>query len=347
VKIEYVWIGGSSENSDVNFTLRSKTKVVYDKENITLKDLPNWDYDGSSTNQAPTASSEVIIIPRVLFNDPFRGENHKMVMCDNYIRSDKGELVPHATNTRVAAVNIFDKALNEKPWFGIEQEFFLMNNKTRRPLGFPEDVNHYPTEQFQYYCSCGSMNSVGRHIVDEIFDKAIEAGINVSGMNAEVAPGQWEIQVGPCTGIDSGDQVWMLRYIMERVTEKYDCHINLHAKPVSGDWNGSGCHTNYSTESMRKDGGYEVIKGAIEKLSHVHAEHIKSYGDDNHLRLTGKHETASIGTFSFGVGNRGSSIRIPVNTVAQNKGYFEDRRPSSSMNPYIVTSKLFETTVLK
>ena len=267
LSVKYVQIGGLSDTTDVKCTLRSKTKVIYDRDNITLQDLSQWDYDGSSTGQADTSSSEVIIIPQALFNDPFRGGNNKLVLCDTYIRDCKGTLYPHNTNTRSPANDTFNKNLSAEPWYGLEQEFFLMDNKTRRPLGFPENINHLPTKQFQYYCSAGSLNAHGRHIVDEMFNKALEAGIKVSGMNAEVAPGQWDIQVGPCVGIDAGDHLWMLRYIMERVTEKYNCHVSLHAKPVLGNWNGSGCHTNYSTKLMRDVNGYKHIKDAIDKLA--------------------------------------------------------------------------------
>merc|ERR1712003_76136 len=102
-------------------------------------------------------------------------------------------------------------------------------------------------------------------------------------------------------------------------------------------------HTNVSTKAMREDGGLEVIKKAIYKLGAKHEEHIAVYGEGNELRLTGKFETASINDFSYGVANRGASIRIGRDTEAEGKGYFEDRRPSSNCDPYLVTGKIMET----
>lgn len=348
VKVEYVWIGGKNIHNGCPFTLRSKTRVVESDSVDSADSLPIWNYDGSSTGQAVTNNSEVLIVPRTLFNDPFRGGNNKIVLCDTYLssRDKEGNLIPHPTNTRYKANEVFSKNLYSEPWYGIEQEFFLMNNDKGRPLGFPLNHALCPLSQGQYYCSAGSKNAIGRKIADEMLDKSLEAGIKVSGMNGEVAPGQWEIQVGPCTGIDAGDQVWMLRYIMERVTEKYNCHISLHPKPIGGDWNGSGCHTNYSTKNMREEGGYEHILEAINKLQSKHKEHLDVYGEGNELRLTGKCETSSIDKFTYGVADRSASIRIPSDAFREKKGYFEDRRPSSLMDPYLVTAKLFETTVV-
>merc|ERR1712036_216586 len=173
------------------------------------------------------------------------------------------------------------------------------------------------------------------------------AGVKIAGINAEVMPGQWEYQIGPCTGIESGDDMWMSRYLMVRVCELMGCNVTFDPKPMSGDWNGAVCHTNYSTKPMREEGGYAEIIKAIEKLGAKHDEHIKLYGEGNDRRLTGAHETAPITKFSYGVANRGASVRIPRDAERDGKGYFEDRRPASNMDPYVVTSKIFDTTVLE
>ncbi|MCL7026051.1 hypothetical protein MKW94_021172, partial [Papaver nudicaule] len=156
----------------------------------------------------------------------------------------------------------------------------------------------------------------------------------------------WEFQVGPAVGISAGDEIWVARYILERITEVAGVIVSFDPKPIKGDWNGAGAHCNYSTKSMREDGGYEVILKAIEKLSHKHKEHIAAYGEGNERRLTGKHETADINTFKWGVANRGASIRVGRDTEAAGKGYFEDRRPASNMDPYVVTAMIAETTIL-
>jgi len=254
----------------------------------------------------------------------------------------KMEAIP--TNTREGAKAIFDQKPEEKPWFGIEQEYTLFEKDGRTPLGWPK--GGYPGPQGPYYCGAGTDSAFGRSIMEAHYEACLYAGIQIAGTNAEVMPGQWEYQIGPCVGIDSGDHLWMSRYIMIRVCEAQQVNVTFDPKPIPGDWNGAGCHTNYSTETMRNAGGYAEIKKAIEKLAAKHAEHIAVYGTGNERRLTGAHETAPIDKFSYGVANRGASVRIPRSAEADQCGYFEDRRPASNMDPYVVTSKLFKTTCL-
>ena len=339
IVIEYIWIGGSNE-------LRSKARV-FDKdlglENDLLK-IPVWNYDGSSTDQAEGKLSEVMIKPVRICKCPFRRGDNLMVLCDAYDPTWN----PIETNTRYGANKIFNTKLEEIPWFGIEQEFFMLNAYTHLPLGFNDETWNIPSKQGQYYCSVGAGNSFGRHIIDHALENMLYAGLNVSGINAEVAPGQWEYQIGPCTGIDAADQMWLSRYILERTAEKYNVKIEYHPKPLgeNEDWNGSGSHTNFSTKSMRESGGIQVIYDAIKKLEVKHLEHMKVYGKDNEMRMSGKHETASFEKFTYGVANRGASVRIGNNVHAEGKGYFEDRRPASNADPYLVTSIIFETTCL-
>mmetsp|Transcript_10745 Transcript_10745/g.21752 ORF Transcript_10745/g.21752 Transcript_10745/m.21752 type:complete len:253 (+) Transcript_10745:1004-1762(+) len=232
---------------------------------------------------------------------------------------------------------------DEEVWFGLEQEFTLFNLDEKTPLGWPK--GGMPSRpQGPYYCSVGPENNFGRHVTESLYRACLYAGINISGTNGEVMPGQQEYQVGPCVGIDAGDQLMMSRYILQRVCEDFQVYCTLHPKPITeGDWNGAGMHTNVSTKKMREEGGLETIKNAIYKLGAKHQEHIAVYGTGNELRLTGKHETASINDFSFGVANRGASVRIGRDTEAEGKGYFEDRRPSSNADPYLVTGKIFDT----
>ncbi|CAN1758734.1 Glutamine synthetase cytosolic isozyme 2 [Linum perenne] len=330
---EYIWVGGTGMD------LRSKARTLSGPVSDPSK-LPKWNYDGSSTGQAPGKDSEVILYPQAIFRDPFRRGKHILVMCDAY--TPAGEPIP--TNKRCAAAKVFSnpEVEAEEPWFGIEQEYTLLQRDVKWPLGWP--IGGYPGPQGPYYCSVGADKAFGRDVVDSHYKACLYAGINISGINGEVMPGQWEFQVGPSVGISAGDEVWVARYILEVILAKTESSVFLLL--LLGDWNGAGAHTNYSTKSMRKDGGYEVIKKAIEKLGLKHAEHIAAYGEGNDRRLTGRHETADINTFLWGVANRGASIRVGRETEKEGKGYFEDRRPASNMDPYVVSSMIAETTLL-
>ncbi|KAM0879661.1 hypothetical protein ACQ4PT_034084 [Festuca glaucescens] len=301
---EYIWIGGSGMD------LRSKARTLPGPVTDPSK-LPKWNYDGSSTGQAPGEDSEV--------------------MCDCY--TPAGEPIP--TNKRNAAAKVFSNpaVAAEEPWYGIEQEYTLLQKDINWPLGWP--VGGFPGPQGPYYCSIGAEKSFGRDIVDSHYKACLFAGINISGIN-----GEWEFQVGPSVGISAGDQVWVARYILERITEIAGVVVTFDPKPIPGDWNGAGAHTNYRTV------GFEVIVAAVEKLKLRHKEHIAAYGEGNERRLTGKHETADIHTFSWGVANRGASIRVGRETEQNGKGYFEDRRPASNMDPYVVTAMIADTTLL-
>ncbi|KAL1202708.1 Glutamine synthetase cytosolic isozyme 1-3 [Cardamine amara subsp. amara] len=332
---EYIWIGGSGMD------IRSKARTLPGTVSDPSK-LPNWNYDGSSTGQAAGDDSEVILYPQAIFKDPFRKGSNILVICDAY--TPAGDPIP--TNKRHKAAKIFSdpKVSSEEPWYGIEQEYTLMQKDVNWPIGWP--VGGFPGPQGPYYCGVGADKAIGRDIVDAHYKACLYAGIGISGVNGEVMPGQWEFQVGPVEGISSGDQVWVARYLLERIAEISGVIVSFDPKPVPGDWNGAGAHCNYSTKSMRNDGGLEVIKKAIAKLQVKHKEHISAYGEGNERRLTGKHETADINTFSWGVANRGASVRVGRDTEKEGKGYFEDRRPASNMDPYVVTSMIAETTIL-
>eukprot|EP00033_Pygsuia_biforma_P000812 GCRY01000946.1.p1 GENE.GCRY01000946.1~~GCRY01000946.1.p1 ORF type:complete len:367 (+),score=46.78 GCRY01000946.1:110-1210(+) len=329
VQVEYIWIDGSEMN------VRSKQRTCKGPIN-SVKDIPDWSYDGSSTNQASGSDSEVIIKPCRIFKDPFNPPNGLLVMCDTYLPN--GE--PHETNRRFLANKIFNEKLDEKPWFGIEQEYVLLTREGH-PLGWP--MGGFPGPQGPYYCGVGANVCFGREFIVAHYHACLYAGIDISGVNAEVMPGQWEFQVGPSVGIDAADQLWMARFILDRMGEVYRVAITLDPKPVQGDWNGGGAHINFSTESMRKPQGIKHIMESCEKLKKNHLEHMIEYGEGNERRMTGKHETSSYYDFSYGVANRGASIRIPRETEKKQCGYLEDRRPASNMDPYRACSKLFAT----
>mmetsp|Transcript_25715 Transcript_25715/g.38470 ORF Transcript_25715/g.38470 Transcript_25715/m.38470 type:complete len:418 (-) Transcript_25715:132-1385(-) len=337
VLAEYVWVDAKGE-------CRSKTRTLPVSKTSSVDSLPKWNYDGSSTDQAPGADSEVILKPQRIFADPFRpvvpGEPQNiLVMCDTYTPAG----VPLPTNSRAIAAAAFEGHDDQEVWFGMEQEFTLFNLDMKTPLGWPEGgMPNRP--QGPYYCSVGPENSFGRAVTDAVYKACLYAGIEISGTNGEVMPGQQEYQVGPCIGIDAGDQLFMSRYILARVCEDFQVYCTLHPKPITeGEWNGAGMHTNVSTKEMREAGGLEHIKKAIYKLGAKHDEHVALYGEGNELRLSGKFETASINEFSFGIANRGASVRIGRDTEQDGCGYFEDRRPASNCDPYLVTGKIMST----
>lgn len=332
-----------------------------------------WNYDGSSTNQAPGHDSEVLLKPAAIFRDPFRGGDNILVMCSTYRPDGKpvadlpGDGGVSGNNNRAVAEAIFNHPTvkEQQPWFGLEQEYTLFYQDKVTPLGWPK--NGFPGPQGPYYCSVGVDNAFGRDISDAHLKACIYAGLNISGTNGEVMPGQWEYQIGPCEGISIGDHMWISRYLMQRICERFGVYCSFHPKPLQGDWNGAGCHHNYSTKDMRDPnstflfspssgpyadqklkGGFAKIIEALEKLGAPGKpqEHIAVYGPDNAMRLTGKHETADMNTFNYGVADRGASIRIPRETEAKGYGYLEDRRPASNIDPYVTAAKIAETTLL-
>lgn len=331
---EYIWIGGQGE-------LRSKCKTYQRDSFESLDQLDTWNFDGSSTGQAEGRDSEVFIVPRKIVLDPFRGGKNVLVMCDTWLPSGQ----PANTNFRAEADNIMKLVGGERPWFSFEQEYIMRHADSGRPIAFP--TSGYPAPQGPYYCSVGAENCFGREIADAHYKACLYAGLNVTGTNAEVMPGQWEYQIGPCVGIDSGDSMWLTRFLLVKVAESFNVSIDFSPKPVLGDWNGSGAHCNYSTLSTMIEGGRSVIDAYIARLSRRHHEHMELYGLHNELRLTGHHETASIDRFSSGVANRGCSIRIPRETDKNGFGYMEDRRPAANCDPYLVTAIIADTTLLE
>ncbi len=338
---EYVWIDGTGLN------LRSKAKTITKPVN-SVADLPEWNYDGSSTYQASTHNSEVIMKPVAFYPDPFRGGNNIIVLAETYVWADEGftTLKPANTNFRHFAKQVFDAGSFEEPWFGIEQEYSLLETKNKftvKPLGWP--THGFPGPQGPYYCSVGANICYGRAIMDAHYKACLFAGIKISGTNYEVMPGQWEYQVGPCLGIEVGDQIWISRYLLGRVAEDFGISVSFEPK-LFKDWNGAGCHTNYSTKTMREVGGMDYIEGLLKKMAPRHQLHISLYGN-NEKRLTGHHETSNKEVFSYGTGNRACSVRIPTSTAAEKKGYIEDRRPASDIDPYVVGAAIIDTTLLE
>jgi len=327
-KLEYLWLDGYEPVRNI----RSKTQLKDYASFPKLEELPNWGFDGSSTRQAPGGSSDCVLKPVAVYPDSTR-KNGVLVMCEVY----NADGTPHSSNDRATILDDPDT------WFGFEQEYFLYQDG--RPLGFPE--HGYPEPQGGYYTGVGYKNvgDIARQIVEEHLDLCLDAGINHEGINAEVAKGQWEFQIFGKGSKKAADDVWVARYILMRLCEKYCVDIEWHCKPLGAtDWNGSGMHCNFSTKYMRETGGEKYFLALMAAFEKYRDEHIAVYGPDNHMRLTGLHETQSIDRFSWGLADRGSSVRVPHSFKNNGwKGYLEDRRPNSQGNPYQIAGRVLKT----
>ncbi|KAA1261725.1 Glutamine synthetase 2 [Rubripirellula obstinata] len=327
-KLEYIWLDGYKPTQ----SLRGKTKIVEDFSG-KLEDCEVWSFDGSSTEQAEGGSSDCLLKPVFVCPDPGRIGDGYIVMCE-VLNADK---TPHDSNGR-ATIDDDDNDF----WFGFEQEYVLIDIETNKPVGFPS--GGYPGPQGPYYCSVGASNAVARDLIEEHLEMCLEAGLNVEGINAEVMMGQWEYQIFSKGAAEAGDQIWVSRYLLERCGEKYGIKIDYHCKPVKGDWNGSGMHANFSNTTLRTCGSREVYEQICQAFQPRVKEHIDVYGADNDQRLTGLHETQRIDEFSYGISDRGASIRIPIATVEKGwKGWLEDRRPASNADPYKVAAEIIRT----
>ncbi len=327
---EYVWLDGYEPTPG----LRSKAKIIAGPVK-GLGDIPEWGFDGSSTRQAEGKSSDCALNPVAYVRDPIRGGKNILVMCE--VMNADGSV--HPSNTRAKLRALAERHAADEPWFGIEQEYTLLVGD--RPAGWPK--KGFPEPQGPYYCAVGAGNVAARELVERHLKACLKAGLDVCGINAEVLLGQWEYQVGPLGPLEVCDQLLLARWLLERLGEDLGIRVSLAPKPVKGDWNGTGAHTNFSTKAMRAKGGIKAIKAACKRLAKRHDAHIAVYGADNEKRLTGLHETCDIKTFRYGVSDRGASVRIPLATAKNGRGYLEDRRPAANMDPYRVCAALLET----
>lgn len=325
IKLEYIWLDGYSPEPN----LRSKIKVI-EKETpeIKIEDCPEWSFDGSSTLQAEGNFSDCILKPVRVYQDPKQFFSF-MVLCE--VMNPDG--TPHESNTRSQMGEE-----EEDIWFGYEQEYTIM--KDEKPIGFPP--YGYPEPQGKYYCGVGSGRINGRLFVEDHLNSCLECGIDITGINAEVLPGQWEFQVLGKGKKKASDDLWIARYLLHKISEEFGFSIEFHPKPVFGDWNGSGLHCNFSNKRMREEGGKKYFEDIFFIFGERHHLHIENYGSDNHMRLTGNHETQSIEVFTWGISDRGSSIRVPLSTSEKWKGYLEDRRPASNADPYRIGKVISE-----
>lgn len=368
---EYIWIGGVEPSKRVK-TLRSKGQAIAIKgPEVKFDEIPRWGFDGSSTKQAEGHFSDIPLVPVCFIPDPIRNISGTgrdiLVLCETY----NVDGTPHITNTRRRLSEAVQQYAEHEAWFGMEQEYTLYDKDGKRPLRWPslEEIKEkikdevsamvrdwdgssplkwpegieYPAPQGRYYCGVGSDEVYGEEIVEEHTGACLTAGLSLAGINAEVMPAQWEFQVGPLSALEVADQLWLARWLLYKVAAKYGASVKLDPKPMQGDWNGAGCHTNFSTKAMREDGGLNVIKQACGKLKKRHKEHMAVYGPFNEQRLTGRHETCPYTEFRWAPYDRGASIRIPIKTMRDGRGYLEDRRPAANIDPYEVCSAILET----
>lgn len=319
-KVEYVWIGGLTDNDQFS-RLRSKTKIIYN-DAVELDDLPFWSVKGSLSGYE---EEYLVIKPHSLFKDPFRKKDINYVaLCDLHTYDiENDECVAHSQNTRKDTSDLLNDHKNDQPWYGISQDFFILDSKTSRPMGYPNDPGTYASNSDFYYCSRGTNDEQAKTIVDEIVDNALYAGVKISGMNAKNAPGQWKIKIGPCNGIDAGDELWMLRYIIERTVDKYNCHVDFKYKPVINEWAESYSSVKFSTRHMRRDDGYNKIKRSVNKLKKNHKKDMKKYNREEDAEF---------------------AVSIPRSHITNQSGYLEDSRPACYMDPYVVMKIIFKSS---
>ena len=325
--LEYIWL-------DSDYEFRTKTKVFpykYDTMPV-LEDIPIWNFDGSSTGQAPSDGiTEVILKPVCLTQNPFIGENSYLVLCQTMNSYNE----PIETNKCYEAMKLLKSpdVENLEIWFGVELEFFFESIEGKDYMG----------PQGKYYCGLGQVDYNERKIMETLVKYCQKANIPISGFNQEVAPHQWEYQIGPINATWAPHGVYLSRYILDRISEMFDKRTIWHPKPYSGDYNGSGCHVNMSSQLTRDDEGLTHIYKVLKVIEADHTNFIENYtGKNNNLRLTGAHETSDPFKFTYSEGGRGSSIRIPTQVMSDGYGYFEDRRPGSSINYYETLAKYAE-----
>ncbi len=356
IQAEYIWLDGQEKkkqpgNSDQMAELRSKTQIVSvpDLKHLYPDQIPilylgeqvgDWGFDGSSTEQALGGDSDCALKPVAVYRDPIRGGSNILVMCEALQPNSR----PHWSNTRRKLANAALQHKDAMSLFGIEQEYTLFT-RDMKPLAW-QMLGKEPAAQGRFYCGVGADRIFGRELMERHTKACIEAGLKIAGTNWEVMPGQAEFQIGPLPAPEVADQLWVARWLIQRIGEDLGIVVSFHPKPMGkdADWNGAGAHTNYSTAAtMDSEHGWGAIQDACKRLKKQHKNHIKVYGACNDQRLSGKHETCSINEFRFGVSDRGASVRIPMGTAKNKCGYIEDRRPAANMDPYLVCRAILET----
>ncbi|XP_070771494.1 glutamine synthetase-like [Enoplosus armatus] len=329
-QVTYIWTDKAGED------LQCKTRTL-DKEPTGIRDIPEWSATWMNGNLI-----EVTLVPVRMFRDPFTLDPNKLVLCEVL----DSNLVDIGGNQRSQCAKVMEDVKEFQPWFGMEQEYTLFG-LDGQPFGWPPQGCLFNGVN----CAVGINKVFGRDICICHYRACLYAGVKICGTNAESLASQWEFQVGPGEGIETGDHLWVARYILHRVCEDFGVVASLEAKPFKGNDGASGCHTNFSTEAMRSEGGLQFIEEAIRRLSKRHSQHLRVYdphdGADNMSRLTGQSFTSSFHVFSTATACRNVSVRIPGHVNRRGCGYFEDRRPAANCDPYLVMRALVETCLLE
>jgi glutamine synthetase len=264
-----------------------------------------------------------------------------LVLCEVFHADG---VTPVESNTRAFLRDMLDQTDGLGAWVGFEQEYTLFEGS--KPLGFPSE-RRFPPAQGPYYCGVGADEVSGRALVEKHLELCLKAGLPLTGINAEVMPGQWEFQVFG-DALEASDSLWLARWLLYRIGEDFGISATLDPKPVAGDWNGAGMHTNFSTTKTRANGGLRAIESILSVMGQPQnmERHLNAYGDGYEIRLTGHHETCRYDEFKWGVSDRTASVRIPLQTANDGMGYFEDRRPNANADPYKVVKELIYSTLL-
>ena len=340
MKLEYIWLDGHETPG-----IRSKTRYdVFDfgseqepapLDNVFTQ-IPEWSFDGSSTNQADIDSSDLVLRPVRMYPNPMENGREQIsyiVLCEVF-GSDGS---PHESNVRYDLREYLNTEDDLGLMTSVEQEYVLWDSIPDWPTGWgwdnKEDEGMHPEDAGKSYCGIGSGNITQKWVSDSHVQACMRAGIRIAGTNAEVMKSQWEYQLFPSDPLVCADSLWISRYILERIAEQRNISINYDPKPFK-EYNGSGGHINFSTRDMREEGGEELFNNIIAALEENHNKTIESYGKDNKKRLTGKHETSKYNKFTSGISDRSASVRIPLDTTRNWKGHIEDRRPAANIDPY-------------
>lgn len=339
---EYIW-------TDSDGNVRSKAKTITSVPSGP-DDCSIWMYDGSICGQAALKDSDVYLVPRAVFKDPFRGPPHVLVICESVTQ----DMSPAPGSFRADAAEACDRHGGCEPWFSFEQEYCLMKVGCMgegfdegTPYGFGEEEDDTDVAaEGNFYCGAGGdkICECQRALQDDHYALCLAAGVKIASAHAGCGVGSGVFTVGPCTGVSVGDHMTVARWILKVASEAYADHFypSFHPQPAEGR---RGCAMNaaFSARQTRSEGGLGVIEKCCRALSRRTREHLAAYGLDNDKRLVGKNGASDINHFNYAVSDRTSSVMIPRNVAVTGKGELVDRRPGANADPYRVCGLIITT----